>query len=126
MYFRQAVVWQKAMRMAERACRAAAGMRPRERFIIGTQMTRGAISVASNVAEGWDRESRKEKAHFLAIAQGSLDELETQLELCRDLHWLDETSVEAVFGLSGEVGRMLTALRRQLRAPAANGPVSSS
>jgi four helix bundle protein len=80
-----------------------------------SQMTRAAVSVTCNIAEGWTRESRREKAQFLSIAQGSLAELHSQLVLCGRLEWLDSNSLEPVQGLVDEVGRMLTTLRQRLR-----------
>jgi four helix bundle protein len=126
MIYRQAVVWQKAMRLAELACREAARMPVRERITMGNQITRAAVSVASNIAEGWARESRKEKAHFLSIAQGSLDELDTQLLLSLRLGWIAREAAPELQALQGQVGRMLTVLRRKLRQPRPQRPVSSS
>lgn len=116
MHYRDAVVWKKAMDLAEAACRCATGLPPEERFGIRGQITRAAVSVPSNVAEGWSRESRKEKAQFLAIAQGSLSELHTQLLLCERLGWMASGPLLSSYGLIDEVSRMLTALRRRLRA----------
>ncbi len=104
------------MQVAESVCREAAQMKPRERYVMGAQVSRAAISVASNIAEGWARESPKEKAHFLSIAQGSLDELNTQILLCRQLGWIDESAIKPLLELTEEVGRMLTTLRKRFRA----------
>ena len=117
MHYRDAVIWMKAMELAEVACRCATGLPPEERFGIRGQVTRAAISVPSNVAEGWSRESRREKAQFFAIAQGSLSELHTQLLLCERLGWMAAESLQPAYRLIDEVSRMLTVLRRKLRAP---------
>ncbi len=117
MHYRNAVVWQKAMRLAEMACRSCKKLPSEERFGIRAQITRAAISVPSNVAEGWTRESRKEKAQFMAIAHGSLGELHSQILLCRRLGWLEPGEADATISLAFEVGRMLTTLRRGLRTP---------
>ena len=113
--YRQAIVWQKAMRLAAAVCRESARMRPRERFVIGTQLSRAAISVVSNIAEGWARESPREKANFLSIAQGSLDELQTQLALCDELLWVDAQAVRGMLASADEIGRILTTLRKRFR-----------
>ena len=115
MHYRDSILWGKAMRLAEVACREVARLTVHERYGIRSQMTRAAVSVVSNIAEGWNRESSREKAQFFAIAQGSLAELHTQFQLCANLRWLDEIRLAELFGLIDEVGRMLTALRQKLR-----------
>jgi len=79
------------------------------------QMTRAAVSVPSNIAEGWTRESKAEKCQFLAIAQGSLAELETQLTLCEDIGWLSEVQTKNLRACIDETSRMLTTFRQRLR-----------
>lgn len=115
MHYREALVWHKAMALAERVCRISMDLPRFERFGVRAQITRAAVSVPSDIAEGWSRESVREKAHFLAIAQGPLAELHTQLLLCERLQWLDHEKDLDVHGLIDEVSRMLTSLRRRFR-----------
>ncbi len=115
MSYRQAVVWQKAMGIA----REVYGLTPRlpdvERYGMRSQITRAAVSIPANVAEGWSRETRKDKAHFFAIAQGSLAETETLLTLCEDFGWFPQEQTKSLRELLDEVSRILTTLRRQGR-----------
>ena len=117
MHYRRTPVWQKAMKLAVGACRLVATLPREERFTIRPQIVRAATSVASNFAEGWARESVREKLQFLSIAQGSLAELTTQLMLCRELGWLPAHELDELFALEQETGSMLTALRRHFRKP---------
>jgi len=117
MNYRDAIVWNKAMRLAEIVCRQTADLPASERFGIRLQLTRAAVSIPSNIAEGWSRESRKEKQQFLAIAHGSLAELHTQLLLCQRLNWLAEHDLQEAMSLITELSKMLTHLRRRLRQP---------
>lgn len=113
--YRQLVVWQKAMDLA-RAVYGLAPMLPREEtYGMRSQLTRAAVSIPANIAEGWARESRAEKAQFLAIAQGSLAETETLLTLCEQIGWFPKPDTATLRRLIEEVGRMLTAMRRNLR-----------
>ena len=80
-----------------------------------SQLTRAAVSVPANIAEGWTRESRREKAQFLAIAQGSLAETDTLLILCEEIGWFSETDTARLRSLLIEVGKMLSAMRHKLR-----------
>ena len=115
MHYRRAVVWKKAMRLAEGVCRLAHRLPSAERYGLRLQITRSAISVPSNIAEGWTREAVKEKAHFLAVAQGSLAEVHTQLLLAERIGWLAAERVDESYVLIEEVSRMLTVLRRGTR-----------
>ena len=81
-----------------------------------SQITRAAVSMPANIAEGWTRETVKDKARFLAIAQGSLAETETLLTLCEDLGWFPKSETEKLRGLLDEVSRILTTMRRNLRS----------
>jgi four helix bundle protein len=80
-----------------------------------SQITRAAVSVATNIAEGWVRESRAEKAQFLSIAQGSLAEVETLLTLCEQNDWFSREEAAQARAMMLEVNRMLTSMRRNLR-----------
>lgn len=76
-------------------------------------MRRAAISVPSNIAEGFRRGSKKEYAHFVSIVHGSLSELETQILLAKDLY--PKLACTKALAISDEVGRMLFGLTRTLR-----------
>lgn len=105
--FRRLVVWRSAMDLAA-AIYELTGQLPREeRFGLQAQMRSAAVSVASNIAEGAGRPTRRDMARFLGIAVGSICELECQLELAIGLGFLDPTDAR---GLSSRVDR----LKRQL------------
>jgi len=87
-----------------------------ENYGMRSQITRAAVSMPANIAEGWTRETVKDKARFLAIAQGSLAETETLLTLCEDLGWFPKSETEKLRGLLDEVSRILTTMRRNLRS----------
>ena len=115
MHYRELTVWQKAMEAAKEVYRLAPLLPREETYGMRSQITRAAASVPANVAEGWTRESDREKAHFLAIAQGSLAETETFLTLCEQIGWFPNTETERLRTLLTEVGKMLTTLRRNFR-----------
>lgn len=79
-------VWQKAMDMVEEIYRVTLKIPGTERFGLISQIRRAAISVPSNIAEGYGRISTKEYVNFLAIARGSKSEVETQLLICKRLN----------------------------------------
>ena len=115
MHFRELVVWQKAMALAREIYRLAPLLPREETYGMRSQITRAATSVPANIAEGWTRESHKEKANFLSIAQGSLAETETFLTLCEEIGWFPVEQTKELRGLIEEVGNMLSTLRKKLR-----------
>lgn len=102
------------MELAEAVYRVTALFSPDERFGLTSQLRRAAVSVPSNIAEGFGRQSRSEYLRFLRIARGSLAELGTQIELaCR----VGLMQPEAQLGdLVEENARILSALIRALEA----------
>ena len=108
-------VWQKAMDLVVAVYRVTKSFPKTEVYALASQMQRAAVSVPSNIAEGHGLKQTQAYARHLAIANGSLTELETQLEIARRLGYLTAEN-ESVIGQAGEVGRMLAGLRRSLAA----------
>lgn len=91
-------------------------LRREETYGMRSQITRAAVSVPANIADGWGRESARVKAQFLAIAQGSLAETDTLTTLCERLGWFSEEVTRTLRGLIDEISRTLTTMRRQYRS----------
>ena len=108
-------VWQLSMDFAEAIYRMTWTFPDREKFSMANQLQRAAMSVPSNIAEGHGRESAQDFARFLAIARGSLSELETQLKLSSRVGLLGEEQLTATLGLANDVGALLAGLQRSLR-----------
>jgi len=85
-----------------------------ERFGLISQMRRAAVSVSSNIGEGQARKSTAEFVQFISTAEGSLAELDTQLQLSLDLGFCEGPQVEPSFALVNELRKMLNGLRRTL------------
>lgn len=112
--YKDLMVWQKAMELAKSICQATQSFPDVQRYILVSQLQRAAISVPSNIAEGYGRSSEKELARFLNIASGSLCELETQLLLAESLGFIEKNELEELTVLSTEVTKMLYGLRRSI------------
>ena len=110
--FRDLVAWQKSMELARLIYRGTKLMPDSERFGLTNQMRRAAVSVPSNIAEGYARQSTDDYIRFLRVSRGSLAELSTQYELATSMKM-----VEADFptlDLLAEVDRVLQGLLRSL------------
>ena len=109
-------VWQKAMDLAAAVYSIASRIPKTEIYGMVSQLQRAA-SVPANIAEGYQRGTRKDYARFVGIARGSLAETETFLLLSVRVGHLPAASVQPCLEGAREVGRMLTALKRKLDAP---------
>lgn len=87
-----------------------------EEFGLKSQMRRAAVSVPSNIAEGLTRASRKDKVHFLNVAQASLSEIDAQLEIASRLGYIGEDLYKDVEAKMSEVQMLLNGLSRSLRS----------
>ena len=106
------IVWQKSMTLVTRLYEVTQAFPKEELFGITSQMRRAAVSVPSNIAEGYGRIYGKETVKFLSNALGSASELETQLLLCRRLSLGTPDELHELLALTEEILRMLASLVR--------------
>jgi len=115
-------VWQKAMGLVTAVYKLTTSFPKNETYGLASQMQRAAVSVPSNIAEGHGLKQTQAYLRHLAIANGSLAELETQLEIAARLGY-SSTEVKVLIEMASEVGRMLAGLRRSLQ-PRRDAPES--
>ena len=109
--FKNLIVWQKAMELVRVVYRISKKFPADERYALTDQLRRAAVSIPSNIAEGYGRASKKDYVHFLAIARGSLYETLTQLQVAQDLGYVDlGASLEDI---ADDVGKMLTSMMKR-------------
>jgi four helix bundle protein len=121
---RDLVVWQKSMTLAATAYRLTQKFPTAERYRITDQLLRAAASVPAIIAEGHGRGTRKDYAHLVAIARGSLAETETFLLLAVDVGLVTHIEIKHAADLVDEIERMINALLTRLRAPKPDTPKS--
>ena len=108
-------VWKVAMEMVTGVYAVTRDWPAEERFGLTNQVRRAAVSVPSNIAEGQGRANSREFLHFLAIANGSLQEVRTQLRIGANLNYLSKDDLRSMLDLSDSCGRLLSGLRRAIR-----------
>lgn len=87
-----------------------------ELFALTSQLKRSAVSIPSNISEGYGRKHRKEFSRYLQISRGSLYELQTQLEIAGNLEFLHQIALQDLLALCNEIERMLNKLISNLSA----------
>ena len=108
--FKDLIVWQRAMDAAVEVYQLVRKLPREETYALGDQLRRAVVSIPSNIAEGFGRNSKKDYAKFLVMARGSAYETETQLLLCVRVRHLSEKDIQQALSLLREVGRMLNAI----------------
>jgi four helix bundle protein len=110
--FRELIAWQRAMELAKAIYASTRSMPKEEQFGLTNQMRRSAVSVPSNIVEGFGRQSRPDLIKFLRTARGSLNELSTQFELAISLQLIQPQPT--IWSLVEETDRVLQGLIRSL------------
>ena len=105
--FKNLLVWQRAYRFTLTIYKISKDFPKDELYGLTSRIRRASVSVAANIAEGYEREYRKQFIHFLAIAKGSLGEVEAYLSLVKDLHYINEETYQELNCQRQEVGRLL-------------------
>src|ERR1051326_5458342 len=105
--FNEIVAWQKSHELVLMVYTLTAQYPKHELFGLVSQSRRCAVSIPSNIAEGFKRKSKNDSVHFYNMAESSLEELKYQLLLARDLKYINETEYQRVLVLSEETGRLI-------------------
>lgn len=112
--YRDLIVWQKSLTLVTEVYKLTHKFPDDEKFGLSSQIKRSAISIPSNIAEGYGRNYRKDYIRFLQISRGSLFECQTQLEIAINLNFINIESVKEVNDLSFEIEKMLNSLINKL------------
>lgn len=112
--FRNLNVWQKAYSMTLNIYNLTKSFPKNEIYGLVSQLQRAAVSVPANIAEGYERNHRKEYVQFLFVSKGSLGEVETHLLLAKDLGYLSEDDYSAIEAIRSETTRLLKGLIKSL------------
>jgi four helix bundle protein len=114
--FRDLLIWQKAMALVIVTYEKTKQFPQSENYGLTSQLRRCAISIPSNIAEGYGRDTQKEFARFLSIAIGSLYEFQTQIEIAKNINYLNITEFNLLYENSRELEIMMKSFTRKLAA----------
>ena len=113
--YRDLIVWQKSMQLVTDIYRLSKTLPNDERYGLTSQIRRSAVSIPSNIAEGYGRKSTTDYVRFLQISRGSLYEFQTQMEICLNLDLLSKQDFSDIHKKSNEIERMLNSLINKVK-----------
>src|SRR6056300_1626690 len=105
--FRKLKIWEQGIEIVKAIYLLSENLPSEEKFGLRSQITRAAVSIPSNIAEGCSRNSEIEFKRFLEIAMGSLFEVETQLVIAQELNFIKENELEVIFSLIQKEAKMI-------------------
>ena len=108
--FKDLKIWQKSMLLISQIYSLSNGFPASEKFGLTSQINRASVSIASNIAEGWGRESKKSFVQFLKISRGSLFELDTLLIIAVNQNYLKDSDYDQLLIQVNEIGKMINSL----------------
>ncbi|MEK7640978.1 MAG: four helix bundle protein [Patescibacteria group bacterium] len=114
--FTDLIVWQKGHKLVLDIYKKTGQFPSTEVFSLTNQLRRAAVSITSNIAEGFSRKTHKEKLQFYFMALGSLSEVQNQLLIARDLNYLDAGLFDQMTLVSIEISKMLNGLMKAIRS----------
>ncbi len=106
--------WKRARELVKRIYENTAQGAFSRDFGLRDQIRRAAVSVMSNIAEGFERGGNKEFQHFLSVAKGSAGEVKSQLYVALDTGYIDEKGFKHIYQLADETGRLIGGFMRYL------------
>lgn len=112
--FRNLICYQKGRVLVKEVYSIVKTFPTEEKYALGDQLRRAAVSVTSNIAEGSGRQSLKDQAHFLELSYGSLVEVLSQMDVAFDLGFINESQYKAIEQMIGEESRVLSGYRSSL------------
>lgn len=114
-HFSQLIVWQEAKDLLILIYNTTEEFPGHEKFVLSSQMRRAALSITSNIAEGFGRKTAKDKEHFYVMAAGSLTELENQVLIASSLGYIkiEQPILQKITGVSQLLNGLLRTHRQQ-------------
>jgi len=113
--FRDLIVWQKSMAFVTNVYKSTKNFPIEETYSLTNQLRRCSVSIPSNIAEGFGRNSRKDFKRFLQIAIGSVFEIQTQLEISINLEYFVNNKFDELYEQSREIERLLSSFINKLK-----------
>lgn len=113
--YKDLLIWQKGIEIVKEVYFLAEKLPDSEKYGIPPQLQRSAISIPSNIAEGWGRESTKNYSQFIKIARGSLLEIETLITIIEELSLMDSNSLQKIKTLITEESKMINSFLSSLK-----------
>jgi len=120
--FEELPVWKDARKFANKIYNLTKKFPKEENFGLTSQITRATVSIGSNIAEGFDRYSKKDFIRFLIIARGSISEIQNNLYIALDLKYINQNDFQENYAFSKELGKQIDGFINYLRTYDKNNP----
>lgn len=120
--FEELPVWKDARKFANKIYNLTKKFPKEENYGLTSQITRATVSIGSNIAEGFDRYSKKDFIKFLIIARGSISEIQNDLYIALDLKYIKQNDFQETYALAKELGKQINGFIKYLRSYDKNNP----
>ena len=114
--FEELPVWKDARKFANKIYNLTKKFPKEENYGLTSQITRATVSIGSNIAEGFDRYSKKDFIRFLIIARGSISEVQNNLYIALDLKYINQNDFQETYALSKDLGKQINGFIKYLRS----------
>ena len=114
--FEELPVWKDARKFANKIYNLTKKFPKEENYGLTSQITRATVSIGSNIAEGFDRYSKKDFIRFLIIARGSISEIQNNLYIALDLKYINQNDFQETYALAKELGKEINGFIKYLRS----------
>ena len=114
--FKELIVWQKARVLVVEVYKITRNFPEEEKYALTSQIKRSVISIPSNIAEGAGRNTEKDFSHFLDIALGSANELESQIINATDLEFISKNEVVNIYNMIVEVQKLIYSFQKKIKS----------
>jgi four helix bundle protein len=114
--FEELPVWKDARKFANKIYNLTKKFLKVENYGLTSQITRATVSIGSNIAEGFDRYSKKDFIRFLIIARGSISEIQNNLYIALDLKYINQNDFQETYALSKDLGKQINGFIKYLRS----------
>ena len=114
--FEELPVWKDARKFANKIYNLTKKIPKEENYGLTSQITRATVSIGSNIAEGFDRYSKKDFIKFLIIARGSISEIQNDLYIALDLKYINQNDFQETYALAKELGKQINGFIKYLKS----------